>query len=191
MPDLHESHRAEPHLAAPQPQEPQLAELSLRDGTTIRLELTPTGSGPAPSPQDRPGKADLPDVADPPEGAGPTLPVPRSGAGAATAAVATLRTTLRPLGPLLQEIHDVITTAERPPNELSVQFGVQVGQDLKLGIVGVNGRASLTITATWQPRPPRGCWGAAAPPPRFAARSGTRRPGGGPRCGGLRRGGGG
>ncbi|MFE5737378.1 CU044_2847 family protein [Streptomyces celluloflavus] len=142
MPDLHES-----HLAEPQPQEPQLAELSLRDGTTIRLELTPTGSGPAPSPQDRPYGAD------PPEGAGPTVPVPRSGAGAATAAVATLRMTLRPLGPLLQEIHDVITTSERPPNELSVQFGVQVGQDLKLGIVGVNGRASLTITATWQPRP--------------------------------------
>ncbi|MFF2925598.1 CU044_2847 family protein [Streptomyces celluloflavus] len=147
MPDLHESHRAEPHLTEPQPQEPQLAELSLRDGTTIRLELIPTGSGPAHSPQDRP------DGADPPEGAGPAVPVPRSGAGAATAAVATLRMTLRPLGPLLQEIHDVITTSERPPNELSVQFGVQVGQDLKLGIVGVNGRASLTITATWQPRP--------------------------------------
>ncbi len=148
VPDLHES-----QLAEPQPQEPQLAELSLRDGTTIRLELTPTGSGPAPSPQGRPEKADAPDGADPPEGTGPTVPAPRSGAGTTTAAVAALRTTLRPLGPLLQEIHDVITTSEQPPNELSVQFGVQVGQDLKLGIVGVNGRASLTITATWQPRP--------------------------------------
>ncbi len=40
--------------------------------------------------------------------------------------------------------------AANPPQELSVEFGVQIGQDLKLGIVDANGQASLTITATWK-----------------------------------------
>jgi len=30
---------------------------------------------------------------------------------------------------------------------------VQVGQDLKLGIVGGSGQARLTVTATWKPVP--------------------------------------
>ncbi|REK92032.1 hypothetical protein DY245_01330 [Streptomyces inhibens] len=124
---------------------PNLSEFSLADGTSIRLELAPTGSAPLPPAQ--PAPDDLPD------GMGPTVPVARGGGAAAGAsAVAAMRSTLRPLGPLLQEIHDAVIASERPPHEMSVQFGVQVGQDLKLGIVGANGHASLTITATWQPQ---------------------------------------
>jgi hypothetical protein len=38
-----------------------------------------------------------------------------------------------------------------PSTEVSVSFGVQVGQDLKLGIVGSKGQAHLTVTACWRP----------------------------------------
>ncbi|MEK8173118.1 CU044_2847 family protein [Streptomyces sp. M19] len=57
-------------------------------------------------------------------------------------AVATdgLRAVLRPLGPLLQEVHDAVTAVPDPPHEISVEFGVQIGQDLRLGIVGGSGR---------------------------------------------------
>ncbi|MGA5138780.1 CU044_2847 family protein [Streptomyces azureus] len=66
-------------------------------------------------------------------------------------AAGSLRRALRPLGPLLQEVHDVVQSVPQPPAELSVTFGVQVGQDLKLGIVGSNGQAHLTVTASWKP----------------------------------------
>ncbi|MFK0293636.1 CU044_2847 family protein [Streptomyces sp. NPDC090442] len=112
---------------------PNHAELTLADGTSIRLELAPAQGAPGP-----PG---------PPE----TTEAAFLGLGKAPVAAA-LRTTLHPLGQLLQEIHDAVTTAERLPPEMSVQFGVQIGQDLKLGIVGANGRASLTVTATWRPQ---------------------------------------
>ncbi|MFE1172920.1 CU044_2847 family protein [Streptomyces sp. NPDC058773] len=122
---------------------PQLTEFSLADGTSVCLELAPTTAA-APPAQSQ--DADLPD------GMGPTVPVARGGAAAGAGALAAMRTTLQPLGPLLQEIHDAVIASQRPPHEMSVQFGVQVGQDLKLGIVGANGHASLTITATWQPQ---------------------------------------
>ncbi|GGU70023.1 hypothetical protein GCM10010211_39550 [Streptomyces albospinus] len=121
------------------------------------MELAPAAGAPRPHPQpdaaqDRTVAPALAAGADLPDGMGPTVPVARGGAAAAATAVAALHTTLRPLGPLLQEIHDAVTASERPPHEMSVQFGVQVGQDLKLGIVGANGQASLTITATWRPQ---------------------------------------
>ncbi|MFB7635114.1 CU044_2847 family protein [Streptomyces sp. NPDC056149] len=109
---------------------PNHAELTLADGTSIRLELAPAQGAPGP-----------------PETAEDAF----LGLGKAPVTAA-LRTTLHPLGQLLQEIHDAVTTAERLPPEMSVQFGVQIGQDLKLGIVGANGRASLTVTATWRPQ---------------------------------------
>ncbi|GAA2671029.1 CU044_2847 family protein [Streptomyces lunalinharesii] len=127
---------------------PHDAELALADGTSIRLELAP-----APDPT----RADeLPGTA-PAEGfwgrTAPETAGAHGGGRAAAEAVAALHTVLRPLGPLLQEVHDAVTAAERPPDEVSVQFGVQVGQDLKLGVVAGSGRASLTITATWRPQP--------------------------------------
>lgn len=119
------------------------SELHLADGTSVRFQLVPGDGWAAPEePAD-----DLPD------GMGSTVPVSRGGRTAASMAVDTLRSTLRPLGPFLQEVHEAVVASERPPQEVSVTFGVQVGHDLRLGIVGGNGQAHLTVSATWQPAP--------------------------------------
>jgi hypothetical protein len=59
-------------------------------------------------------------------------PAGRGAQAAAALATDTLRAVLRPLGPLLQEVHDAVAAAPDRPQEINVQ----VGQDLKLGIVG-------------------------------------------------------
>ncbi|MGW4382560.1 CU044_2847 family protein [Kitasatospora sp. NPDC004531] len=61
-----------------------------------------------------------------------------------------LRFALSPLGPLLQEVHDTLAAVPNRPQEISVEFGVQLGSDLKLGIVGGSAEASLTISASWK-----------------------------------------
>lgn len=125
---------------------PEYAELTLSDGATVRLALTavgntPTAAGSAPE--------GLPDEV------GSEVLV-GSGGRAAAVATATLRTVLSPLGPLLQEVHDTVTATPTPPDEINVEFGVQIGQDLKIGIVGSNGAASFTVAATWRTGPATG-----------------------------------
>ncbi|WP_329377349.1 hypothetical protein OG625_06920 [Streptomyces sp. NBC_01351] len=121
-------------------------ELQLGDGTPVRFEVT-SPAGPAEPPPAPEAAGDLPD------GMGHSVPVARGGGGQAVAtfAVETLRTALQPMGILLQEVHDAVTASPSPPHEVNVTFGVQVGHDLKLGIVGGNGQAHLTVSATWQP----------------------------------------
>lgn len=122
---------------------PEYLELDLA-GAALRVELSDAGE-PA---------ADLlcaetspaPDL---PEGFGITTPVARGGQTAALATDA-LRATLRPLGQLLEEVHGAVAGTENAPHELKVEFGIQIGQDLKLGIVGINGKATMTVSATWQ-----------------------------------------
>ncbi|GAA2366231.1 CU044_2847 family protein [Streptomyces cuspidosporus] len=125
------------------------AEILLADDTSVRLELAPVrgaarggpgGEGGGPRPPRPEGTG----------GVGGVTPVGRGSRTAATLATDALRTVLRPLGPVLQEVHDAVRSAPNPPDEINVQFGVQVGQDLKLGIVGANGHASLTVSATWK-----------------------------------------
>ncbi|MES5825379.1 CU044_2847 family protein [Streptomyces sp. RG80] len=113
-------------------------EFALDDGTCVRLELSGAGGG-APS---------SPDDADLPEGIAGVTPTGQ-GARVGTLATNALRTVLSPLGPVLQQVHDAVRSIPDPPQELSVDFGVQIGQDLKIGIVGANGQASMTISATW------------------------------------------
>ncbi|KUO21734.1 CU044_2847 family protein [Streptomyces dysideae] len=108
------------------------------DGTPVRFVLAPGSAR---------GGGDLP------EGMGRAVPVATGGRAVANLATGALRGALKPLGPLLQEVHDAVKDVPEPPAELSVTFGVQVGQDLKLGIVGGNGQAHLTVTATWKPAP--------------------------------------
>lgn len=84
-------------------------------------------------------------------GVGGVTPVGRGTRAAAALADAGLGVVLQGLGSVLQDVHDAVRSAPHPPQEFTVQFGVQVGQDLKLGIVGANGNASLTISATWRP----------------------------------------
>ncbi|MFI2204286.1 CU044_2847 family protein [Streptomyces sp. NPDC020192] len=120
-------------------------ELELDDGTPVRFVLAP-GAGAAPvtpEPDD-----------DLPAGMGRVVPVGAGGRAVANFAADALRGALRPIGPLLQEVHDAATAVPEPPTELSVTFGVQVGQDLKFGIVGAAGQAHLTVTASWKPTAP-------------------------------------
>ncbi|WP_421108731.1 CU044_2847 family protein [Streptomyces sp. NEAU-S77] len=111
-------------------------EIPLADGTSVRLELAPVGDA---------------SIADAYGGVGGVTPVGRGTRAAAALADAGLGVVLQGLGSVLQDVHDAVRSAPHPPQEFTVQFGVQVGQDLKLGIVGANGNASLTISATWRP----------------------------------------
>ncbi len=120
-------------------------DLELDDGTPVRFLLGPA-DGPVPVPTDD----------DLPEGMGRAVPVARGTGSVARFAAGALRGALSPLGPLIQEVHDAATAVPDPPAELSVTFGVQVGQDLKLGVVGGTGQAHLTVTAAWRPAPEPG-----------------------------------
>ncbi|WP_234384601.1 CU044_2847 family protein [Streptomyces sp. MMG1121] len=122
-------------------------DLELDDGTPVRFFLAP-GTGAVPA-------AGQPDD-DLPAGMGRVVPVGAGGRAVANFAADALRGALRPIGPLLQEVHDAATAVPEPPTELSVTFGVQVGQDLKFGIVGAAGQAHLTVTASWKPAPDTG-----------------------------------
>ncbi|GCB44662.1 CU044_2847 family protein [Streptomyces sp. NL15-2K] len=72
------------------------------------------------------------------------------GGRVAALAVEGLRATLRPLGPLLDEVHAAVSGAQQPPESFTVEFGVEVGKDLKLGIVSAKGKATMTVSATWR-----------------------------------------
>ncbi|MEU3221373.1 CU044_2847 family protein [Streptomyces sp. NPDC006971] len=110
-------------------------DFALSDGTTVHFLIQPA---------ERPAS----DEEQAPDGIGPLVPVARRRRAAAADA---LRTTLQPLGSLVQDVHDAVTTGATPPAEVSVTFGVQLGHDLKLGIVSGSGQAHLTVTATWKP----------------------------------------
>ncbi|MFC9123252.1 CU044_2847 family protein [Streptomyces sp. NPDC057067] len=123
---------------------PDHLELELA-GTAIRVELAGVGE---PAPALAPATPSE-DAADLPEDFGAVIPVAR-GRRAAVLAQDVLHSALRPLGPLLEEVHTAVTATAHPPQELTVEFGIQIGQDLKLGIVGANGQATMTVSATWQ-----------------------------------------
>ncbi|MFI9047333.1 CU044_2847 family protein [Streptomyces sp. NPDC053427] len=95
-------------------------------------------------------RLELADVGEPPEGGDEWTPVSSGGARVTAMAADALKATLRPLGPVLQHVHDSVLGTDNPPHDVSVEFGVQIGQDLKLGIVGGSGQATMKITATWR-----------------------------------------
>jgi hypothetical protein len=111
----------------------------LDDGTTVRFLLADA-------------RQSASEYEAPTDGLGPVIPVGRRREAVAAVAANALRNTLKPLGPLVQEVHDAVTAVGTPPAEITVTFGVQLSQDLKLGIVNGNGQAHLTITATWSPQ---------------------------------------
>lgn len=113
-------------------------DFALSDGTTVHFLVEPA---------ERPASG----AEQTPDGIGPLVPVARQRRVAAAVAADALRTTLQPLGSLVQDVHDAVTTGATPPAEVSVTFGVQLGHDLKLGIVSGSGQAHLTVTATWKP----------------------------------------
>ncbi|MFF6874919.1 MULTISPECIES: CU044_2847 family protein [unclassified Streptomyces] len=128
------------------------AELLLDDSTVIRLELSPVG-GPQADGQEHGSReyGEREEFEDVPDGIRGAEPVGRLREAGRVLAGGTVRGVLSPLGPLLREVHATVTSVEDPPQEFSVEFGLQLGQDLKLGIVGVNSASSLKVTATWRP----------------------------------------
>lgn len=129
----------------------QYAELLLDDSTVIRLELSPVG-GPQADGQE-PDSGEYGEFEDVPDGMRGAEPVGRLRDAARVLVGGTVRGALSPLGPLLREVHATVTSVDDPPQEFSVEFGLQLGQDLKLGIVGVNSASSLKVSATWRPVP--------------------------------------
>ncbi|MFD9075929.1 CU044_2847 family protein [Streptomyces lasiicapitis] len=127
---------------------PEYLELDLA-GAALRVELADVGDAPPSTPLSTlPGGA--PDEDGLPAEFGVPSPVSGGGGRAAALAADTLRATLRPLGPLLDQVHASVAGAEHPPEEFGVEFGIEVGKDLKLGIVGVKGTATMTVSATWR-----------------------------------------
>jgi hypothetical protein len=123
-------------------------EFALDDGAHVRLELSPVGEPPS-SPPHPAHETPAADGVDLPGGMSGGAPAGR-GASIGALATDTLRTVLSPLGPVLQQVHDCVRGIADPPHEISVDFGIQIGQDLKMGIVGANGQASMVISATWR-----------------------------------------
>ncbi|MGW6971545.1 CU044_2847 family protein [Streptomyces sp. NPDC054952] len=109
--------------------------IGLEDGSTVRFLL----SGPA---------AAAPALG---EGLGPVVPVGRRADAVAAFATDALRSTLKPLGVLVREVHSSMASVPVPPTEITVTFGIQLTQDLQLGIVNGNNQAHLTVTASWTP----------------------------------------
>ncbi|WJV45311.1 CU044_2847 family protein [Streptomyces flavofungini] len=119
---------------------PEYLELDL-SGAALRVRLADVGEAPPAASDDGALPAEF----------GVPGPVSSGGGGRAAALAAdTLRATLRPLGPLLDQVHASVSGAEHPPDEFGVEFGVEVGKDLKLGIVGVKGTATMTVSAMWR-----------------------------------------
>jgi hypothetical protein len=121
---------------------PELVELKLTDGTGVLVEVF------APTPEPA---ADL----DMPDGTGIVVPVGR-GQRVASAAGQALSDVLRPLGSVLDSVHQAVASALRPPDDVSVELGVKLSQDLKLGITSTQGEAVVTVRATWKLGPSAG-----------------------------------
>ncbi|MER7939855.1 CU044_2847 family protein [Streptomyces sp. NPDC094473] len=107
-------------------------EFEFDDGSSLALQVFPAAT---------PAEGSAP-------GFGTSVPVARGSRLGAVAGTA-LRGVLAPLVPLLQQVRDTAAAVPDPPDEISVSFGVRVGHDLKLGVVGVAGEATLTVTANW------------------------------------------
>ncbi|RKE21837.1 CU044_2847 family protein [Streptomyces sp. TLI_171] len=123
-------------------------EFALDPGVSVRVRTYPVPAAAA-----APQSALLDEEGELPPGYGGAAPVgipARAAHQVAELSREALRIALSPLGPLLQEVHDTLAAVPNRPHEISVEFGVQLGSDLKLGIVGGSAEASLTIAASWR-----------------------------------------
>jgi hypothetical protein len=112
------------------------------DETSVMLEVFPAPAGLGGLSRDRAG-ADLPPTM------GPVDPVGRPGELVERAG-RTLAEVLRPLVPVLESVHKTVSTAVRPPDEMTVEVGLKLSSELHLAIVGGTGEASITVSATWR-----------------------------------------
>ncbi|WP_237546422.1 CU044_2847 family protein [Streptomyces sp. SID5606] len=137
-------------------------DLAFEDGSIVRLHLAPaTGTNAAPAePRTERREDDSDEALELPPGFGSAEPVSVNGraAHALTRGGEALADALRPLGGVLAGIHQSFTESARRPSEVTVEFGVTLGSDLKLGVFSGSGEASFTVSATWDfaDRPPGG-----------------------------------
>lgn len=115
----------------------EFVEFTFEDGQAVLLEVFPSPLADSMAGGTTPGSAPLVPVAGDNNGR-----ISRAARGA-------LRQVLKPLVPVLQSVHDTVSAMDRRPQQLTVDLGVKVGNDLTLGIVANKGEASLTVSATW------------------------------------------
>ncbi|MEU4086472.1 CU044_2847 family protein [Streptomyces aureus] len=127
--------------------------LAFDDGSVVRLHLAPVGDDVPSGPKTRTERSE--DHTDKPlelpPGFGSAEPVSVNGraAHALTRGGEALAEALRPLTGVLSGIHQSFTESTRRPDEVTVEFGVTLGSDLKLGVFSGSGEASFTVSATW------------------------------------------
>ncbi|MGW1374600.1 CU044_2847 family protein [Streptomyces sp. NPDC002446] len=141
--------------------------LKMDDGTVVWLRAEEPAAG-APSGEGRSahtaedgadGGLELPDAF------GSAQPVSVDGrmGRALTRGGQVLEEALRPLGGVLGQIHRSISSGAHRPDEVTVEFGVTLGSDLRLGVFSGNGEASFKVSATWNLTQDTGEPGGAAP----------------------------
>jgi hypothetical protein len=131
-----------------------MIELRLTDGTGVLVEVSGSPR-PLSAPAARPGPPDgfdAPDLPDLPEGTEAVVPVGR-GERLVTNAGRALNEVLQPLGSVLDSVHQAVASAQNPPDEVSVELGIRLSQDLTLGITNALGEAAFTVSASWKLRP--------------------------------------
>jgi hypothetical protein len=140
--------------------------LTFDDGSVVRLHLTPVVKDAAVSAKPTPvqqGGAGAPFELPPDFGSAQPVSVPARAAEALTRGGEALVEALRPLGGVLDGIHQSFAGSVQRPDEVTVEFGVTLGSDLSLGIFSGKGEASFTVSASWN------FTGAADPAPAMQA----------------------
>jgi hypothetical protein len=113
----------------------EYVEFTFGDGQSVLLEVFPSPLG---------------EAAEVPAGSGQLEPVAASGGLVSRASRGALRGVLQPLVPVLESVHETVAALAVPPDEISVDIGVRFTNDLRIGIVGSSGEASLVVKATWR-----------------------------------------
>ncbi|MEU9113714.1 CU044_2847 family protein [Streptomyces sp. NPDC048483] len=138
--------------------------LKMDDGTVVwlRAEEPPADGRPATVPDQPPapdGELELPDAF----GSAQPVSVDSRISRALARSGRTLEEALRPLGGVLGQIHRSISTGSHRPDEVTVEFGVTLGSDLRLGVFAGKGDASFKVSAKWNLGSGAGEPGGAAP----------------------------
>ncbi|MGW2630191.1 CU044_2847 family protein [Streptomyces chattanoogensis] len=124
--------------------------LKLEDGTVVwlRAEEPPADgrSGAVPGQTPAPdAELELPDAF----GSAQPVSVDSRMGRALTRGGEALEEALRPLGGVLSQIHRSISGGSHRPDEVTVEFGVTLGSDLRLGVFSGKGDASFKVSAKW------------------------------------------
>jgi hypothetical protein len=125
--------------------------LTFDDGSVVRLHLAPATKETAKLLEPTNGQAETDESLELPSGFGSAQPVSVQGrvAQALTRGGETLAEALRPLGGVLDGIHQSLAESVQRPDEVTVAFGVTLGSDLSLGIFSGKGESSFTVSASW------------------------------------------